>query len=32
MKDNDFVRDVYSRLNRVINELNSIDVNKLNGV
>ena len=32
MKDNDFVRDVYSRLNRVINELNSIGVNKLNGV
>jgi hypothetical protein len=32
MKDNDFVRDIYSRLNRVVNELNSIGVNKLDDV
>jgi hypothetical protein len=29
MKDNELVRDMYSRLNLVINELNSIGINKL---
>jgi hypothetical protein len=29
MKENEVVRDVYSCLNLVINELNSIDINKL---
>jgi hypothetical protein len=29
MKDNDLVRDMYSRLNLIINELNSIGINKL---
>jgi hypothetical protein len=29
MKDNKLVRDMYSRLNLIINELNSIDINKL---
>jgi hypothetical protein len=29
MKDNELVRDMYSRLNLIINELNSIDINKL---
>jgi hypothetical protein len=29
MKENEFVRDMYSRLNLVINELNSIGINKL---
>jgi hypothetical protein len=29
MKDNEFVRDMYSRLNLIINELNSIGINKL---
>jgi hypothetical protein len=28
-KDNELVRDMYSRLNLIINELNSIDINKL---
>jgi hypothetical protein len=29
MKDNDFVRDMYYRFNLIINELNSISINKL---
>jgi hypothetical protein len=29
MKDNELVRDMYSRLNLIINELNSIGINKL---
>jgi hypothetical protein len=29
MKDNDLVTDMYSRLNLIINELNSIGINKL---
>jgi hypothetical protein len=29
MKDNELVRDMYSRLNLIINELNSIGTNKL---
>jgi hypothetical protein len=29
MKDNELVRDMYSRLNVIINELNSIAINKL---
>jgi hypothetical protein len=29
MKENEFVRDMYSRLNLIINELNSIGINKL---
>jgi hypothetical protein len=29
MKDNELVRDMYSHLNLIINELNSIDINKL---
>jgi hypothetical protein len=29
MKDNEFVRDMHSRLNLIINELNSIGINKL---
>jgi hypothetical protein len=29
MKDNELVRDMYSRLNLIINDLNSIDINKL---
>jgi hypothetical protein len=29
MKDNELVRDIYSRLNLIINELNSIGINKL---
>jgi hypothetical protein len=29
MKDNELVRDMYSRLNLIINELNSMDINKL---
>jgi hypothetical protein len=29
MKHNELVRDIYSRLNLIINELNSIDINKL---
>jgi hypothetical protein len=29
MKDNELVRDMYSRLNLIINELNSIRINKL---
>jgi hypothetical protein len=29
MKENELVRDMYSRLNLTINELNSIDINKL---
>ena len=29
MKDNELVRDMYSRLNLIINELNFIDINKL---
>jgi hypothetical protein len=29
MKDNELVRDMYSRLNLIINELNSIVINKL---
>jgi hypothetical protein len=28
MKDNELVRDIYSRLNLIINELNSIGINK----
>jgi hypothetical protein len=32
MKDNEFVRDMYSRLNLIINELNSIGINKLGDV
>jgi hypothetical protein len=29
MKDNELVREMYSRLNLIINELNSIGINKL---
>jgi hypothetical protein len=29
MKDNELIRDMYSRLNLIINELNSIDINTL---
>jgi hypothetical protein len=29
MKDNELVRDMYSHLNLIINELNSIGINKL---
>jgi hypothetical protein len=29
MKDNELVRDIYSHLNLIINELNSIEINKL---
>jgi hypothetical protein len=29
LKDNELVRDMYSRLNLIINELNSISINKL---
>jgi hypothetical protein len=29
MKDNELVRDIYSRLNLIINDLNSIGINKL---
>jgi hypothetical protein len=29
MKDNELVRDMYSRLNLIINEFNSIGINKL---
>jgi hypothetical protein len=29
MKETELVRDMYSRLNLTINELNSIDINKL---
>jgi hypothetical protein len=29
MKDNELVRDMYSRLNLIVNELNSIGINKL---
>jgi DNA replication protein DnaC len=29
MKENELVRDMYSRLNLIINELNSIGINKL---
>jgi hypothetical protein len=29
MKDNELVRDMYSRLNLIINELNSIGINKI---
>jgi hypothetical protein len=32
MKENELVRDMYSRLNLVINELNSIGINKLGDV
>jgi hypothetical protein len=32
MKENDLVRDMYSRLNLIINELNSIGINKLGDV
>jgi hypothetical protein len=32
MKDNELVSDMYSRLNLIINELNSIDINKLGNV
>jgi hypothetical protein len=32
MKDKELVRDMYSRLNLIINELNSIGINKLGGV
>jgi hypothetical protein len=32
MKENDLVRDMYSRLNLVINELNSFGINKLSDV
>jgi hypothetical protein len=32
MKDNEHVRDMYSRLNLIINELNSIGINKLGDV
>jgi hypothetical protein len=31
MKDNELVRDIYSRLNLIINDLNSIGINKLGG-
>jgi hypothetical protein len=29
MKENEFVRDMYSFLNLIVNELNSIDLTKL---
>jgi DNA replication protein DnaC len=32
MKDNELVRDMYSRLNLIINEINSISINKLGDV
>jgi ABC-type multidrug transport system ATPase subunit len=32
MKENELIRDMYSRLNLIINELNSIDINKLGDV
>jgi hypothetical protein len=32
MKENELVRDMYSRLSLVINELNSIGINKLDDV
>jgi hypothetical protein len=32
MKDNELVRDLYSRLNLIINELNTIRINKLGDV
>jgi hypothetical protein len=32
VKENEFVRDMYSRLNQTINELNSIGINKLGDV
>jgi hypothetical protein len=32
MKDNDLVRDMYSHLNLIINDLNSIGINKLGDV
>jgi hypothetical protein len=32
MNDNELVRDIYSRLNLIINELNSIGINKLGDV
>jgi hypothetical protein len=32
MKDNELVRYMYSHLNPIINELNSIDINKLGDV
>ena len=32
MKENELVRDMYSRLNLTINELNSIGINKLGDV
>jgi hypothetical protein len=32
IKENELVRDMYSRLNLIINELNSIGINKLSGV
>jgi hypothetical protein len=32
MNDNELVRDMYSRLNLIINELNSIGINKLGDV
>jgi hypothetical protein len=32
MKENELVRDMYSRLNLVINELNSNGINKLGDV
>jgi hypothetical protein len=32
MKENELVRDMYSRLNLIINELNSIGINKLGDV
>jgi hypothetical protein len=32
MKENELVRDMYSRLNLTINELNSIGINKLDDV
>jgi hypothetical protein len=31
MKENELVRNMYSRLNLVINELNSIRINKVGG-
>jgi hypothetical protein len=32
MKDNELVRDMYSRFNLIINELNSIGINKVGDV
>jgi hypothetical protein len=32
MKDNELVRDMHSRLNLIVNELNSIGINKLGDV